>query len=722
MYMAFICVHNHRPAFWILAASVLLALIVSVLLLTYPGMKNYTLTIGGEDYIIRSTARLDAEFKAIRYTEDGEPVGTLYLSGSSPQKVTTDLSSLVSCGELQLIQIQVDSQLSELILPAKDYLTCYVQAEGIGRIYGENAGGVDLILNASPTELDFPNCAVNDLTVEGAMDLSFLKKGVYRTVSLFRSFCLTAPDSSCDIDSLSLGSGEWDLSPLEGNEKLTYLSVNGYGIDLSPLIGTKIGQLYVGGVCDLTPLQEMPDLKILSVRFSEAVSNDLTPLQYLRLECLNIVTDWEIPAVNGTRNREEISALCNAVPGLSEYLPILLTCASKGTDIGTTQVRPGLVEDGTSVFDLLPGTVPEKPDPPPLPGEEPSDPLTEQLSERMEGYYLHVAVYHPEMQQPDVDHEAFRVHDGRLYGFLLAEGEWEDLGEIRTVNITEETAEQVFRNAVYSKGYMVDPPGLFRTLRYRAVTGGDVYYFDLDGPERNGEIACVRNGRIRWFIQTVGKEDLEGDYHYACTMTEAVLPWQLDINIYDRTYVLQIPCSNSRSEGTFRFTKDGEMEITDAENGVRHYFLPEEFGYRTVPGWQISDGTGMKENLLFRVSAYYILKEMYGCAEADLDGDGIAETIRLGDMGYPGSLGLCVSVDSIETDAYQSYYAEWGDVTLVTEKGKVYGEIVYHVNPRDRQETKTARFEIHFDGKDLWLTDMLGDVIRDRIDLKEQAE
>ena len=74
MYMAFICVHNRRPAFWILAASVLLALIVSVLLLTYPGMKNYTLTIGGEDYIIRSTARLDAEFRAIRYTEDGEPV------------------------------------------------------------------------------------------------------------------------------------------------------------------------------------------------------------------------------------------------------------------------------------------------------------------------------------------------------------------------------------------------------------------------------------------------------------------------------------------------------------------------------------------------------------------------------------------------------------------------------------------------------------------------
>ena len=402
MYMAFICVHNRRPAFWILAASVLLALIVSVLLLTYPGMKNYTLTIGGEDYIIRSTARLDAEFKAIRYTEDGEPVGTLYLSGSSPQKVTTDLSSLVSCGELQLIQIQVDSQLSELILPAKDYLTCYVQAEGIGRIYGENAGGVDLILNASPTELDFPNCAVNDLTVEGAMDLSFLKKGVYRTVSLFRSFCLTAPDASCDIDSLSLGSGEWDLSPLEGNEKLTYLSVNGYGIDLSPLIGTKIGQLYVGGVCDLTPLQEMPDLKILSVRFSEAVYNDLTPLQHLRLECLNIVTDWEIPAVNGTRNREEISTLCNAVPGLSEYLPILLTCASKGTDIGTTQVRPGLVEDGTSVFDLLPGTVPEKPAPPPLPGEEPSDPLTDQLSERMEGYYLHVAVYHPENLLPSI--------------------------------------------------------------------------------------------------------------------------------------------------------------------------------------------------------------------------------------------------------------------------------------------------------------------------------
>ena len=355
-------------------------------------------------------------------------------------------------------------------------------------------------------------------------------------------------------------------------------------------------------------------------------------------------------------------------------------------------------------------------------GEEDAQQLTAQLSEKLEGYYDPVSVYHPEAQQPELNHEAFRVHDGKLYGYLLAEGEWEELGEIQLVRITAETAEQVFRNAAYSEGYLLNPPALFQTLRYRVVSGNNVYYFNVNGPEKNGDMACVTKGEIRWFIQVVGKEALDGGYHYACGTTDAVLPWQLDFNIFDRTYVLQIPCINVRSEGTFQFREDGKLEITDRETGNRHYFLPEENGYRTAPGWKINDGVSMKENLLFQYSAYHILKEMYGSAEVDLDGDGSLEKIYLGSLNYAGLLGIEVSVDSMGTDAYQTYYAEWGDIRLVEESGRVFGEVVYHVNPQKQQETKTARFEIHYDGKNLWITDRNGNVIHDRIDLREVAE
>ena len=98
-----------------------------------------------------------------------------------------------------------------------DYVGCYVQADRIGNISGDVHTGVELILSASPSSLNFEEGTVVNVTVEEPDNLDFLKEGHYDTVSVFSAKNLV-PSGTCEIRSLSLSGGnDWDLTPLSGN-------------------------------------------------------------------------------------------------------------------------------------------------------------------------------------------------------------------------------------------------------------------------------------------------------------------------------------------------------------------------------------------------------------------------------------------------------------------------------------------------------------------------
>ena len=169
-----------------------------------------------------------------------------------------------------------------------------------------------------------------------------------------------------------------------------------------------------------------------------------------------------------------------------------------------------------------------------VPGTEPASEVSETQLRQMEGYYESVAFYHPEFQRPDIAYAAFWINGNHFWGFRPELNEWEDLGAIEEVSMPEEITEMVFQDIQYSEGYLLDPPSMFQRLPYRAISANAIYYFDGNGIDKTGSLACVVEGRIVWFIQTICHKDLTDNRHrYICNETGDPLPHSLDL-IYIR--------------------------------------------------------------------------------------------------------------------------------------------------------------------------------------------
>lgn len=339
------------------------------------------------------------------------------------------------------------------------------------------------------------------------------------------------------------------------------------------------------------------------------------------------------------------------------------------------------------------------------------EPLTEFMKTQAEGYYELIASEYPEGQQYDTGFDALRITDGIIYGFNFHEGEWTEIGPLQHVTISEEKRNQVFQNVSVSEGYMVDLPGLFDRMEYRTVSGNREYYMTKIANDLH--MACVKDGDLEWMKQILKIDEIQGRYTYACTLEEEALPHTLDFSIFDRTYLLEIPSTNYVSEGTFRFDGD-KLILLDRESGIEFTFTEEEDSYTLQD--DDKNGLGLKKGEIFLYSGWKYKRDLYGSACIDLDGDGDPETVWLGDFGLSGPFTMTISVDSKGTDVFRWYYAEYGEVSMIEENDHLYVDILY--KPWE-EEPSNGRFEIHYDGKTVWITDEKGEVIEDNIDLSK---
>lgn len=341
-----------KPAFWVLLLALIVTIGVIVSLLTDPKQKPVPITVNGVEYTVLSTSDITVTYVPSPYSGENEMIGSLVLDLTSAKENKLDLRSMASCKEVQSFWVRTNGSLKELNLPEMDYVGCYVQADRIGNISGDVHTGVELILSASPSSLNFEEGTVVNVTVEEPDNLDFLKEGHYDTVSVFSAKSLV-PSGTCEIRSLSLSGGnDWDLTPLSGNRTLQYLSVQGDGIDLAPLKDTAIEQLYLGGVCDLFDLQDLTSLETLHVPFGSYGITDLGQLSDLKqVQLINIVTDSDVEDNYGTRYQQEVLDICSKVAGLDAYRNVLIDWMQHGKSVGVT--RKTQTETVGSVFDLL---------------------------------------------------------------------------------------------------------------------------------------------------------------------------------------------------------------------------------------------------------------------------------------------------------------------------------------------------------------------------------
>lgn len=338
--------------------------------------------------------------------------------------------------------------------------------------------------------------------------------------------------------------------------------------------------------------------------------------------------------------------------------------------------------------------------------DPPAENIPEYVMQQIEGNYETVASLYPEAQQYDIGYDAFQIRNGVLSGYLFQEGRWEDIGTLEKVSVSDKMAEQVFQNARISADYAIDLPAEFKHMEYRTVTGNREYYLALPLSESAQRMACVRDGEIEWMKQILKRDELHSTDSYDARITEEALPHTLDINIFDRTYLLEIPSANEVSEGTFRF-ENRVMILQDSTDSTELRLTPEEHGYRD-----------QKTNAYFRPTGWKMLRGMYGTADMDLDGDGKKETIWLGDQGLSGPLGLTIAIDSQGTDVFRMYYAEHGQVSLIEENGRLYISLI--CTPWQGEPVE-GRFEIHYDGSTVWITDAENNIVEDNISVTEAA-
>ncbi len=339
------------------------------------------------------------------------------------------------------------------------------------------------------------------------------------------------------------------------------------------------------------------------------------------------------------------------------------------------------------------------------------EPLTEFMKTQAEGYYELIASEYPEAQQYDSGFDALKITDGVLYGFSFHRGEWTEIGPLLHVTVSEEKMNRIFQNVTVSEDYMVDLPGLFDRMEYRTVYGNREYYMTKIANDLH--MACIKDGNLEWMKQILKTDEIQDRYAYACTLEEEALPHTLDLSIFDRSYLLVVPSTNYVSEGTFRFN-EGELILSDNETKTEFTFIEEEYCY--ILQDNDKNGFGLKKGEIFRNSSWKYLRDLYGSACIDLDGDGNSEMVWLGDLGLSGPFALTIAVDSKGTDAFRWYYAEHGEVSLIEENGHLYVEILYR--PWNGEPSK-GRFEIRYDGKTVWITDENGNTIENNIDLRK---